>query len=78
MRVEEESETQICCDMDSVFCTSANSSLGIFWKENPSQVNPSKLLNLFQSIGHSIPGFTLAIFDIPEDTVRKDCQYMLQ
>ncbi len=56
-------------DTDTLFCTTVNSSLGMFWKEDSLSINPSKLQSLFQSTGIRYPGFTLAVFDIPEEIV---------
>ena len=64
-----ESDSSNCSDTDSIFCMSVNTSIGIFWKEDTMLMNPSKVQTVFQSTGNSFSGFSLSVFDIPEDVV---------
>lgn len=64
-----DSDTGTCSDTDAIFCISTNGSIGIFLKEDMLLVNPSKLPDLYQPTGNTFSGFTLAVFDIPDEVV---------
>jgi len=69
MRTGGECDASNSSDTDSTFCTSANNSVGIFWKEDTMLIDPSKVQTLFQSTGNSFSGFPLSVFDIPNEVV---------
>ena len=54
-------------DSDNSFCiTLRENTVGIFWKHNIKQVTSEKLGTVLQKFGfQAYPGFSLAIFDLP-------------
>lgn len=66
MRARTESDAD-CGDTDTIFYTTTNDCIGIFWREDTLLVNPTKIQSLFQSTRNTYNGFTLSIFDVPED-----------